>query len=348
MNARSIVTRAALSVVPALCVFACTANDNPVEPDPEPGSQPGLHIVALTSTTLTAVVNTAVQPTPSVAVRNYRGNPVSGVPVGFLPSAGGRVINKVAVTDENGIASPGQWTMSTFRGPQTLRVLVDQSTEVVLFTAEANPDVPAKLRSLWYDSGTGAISNDTMLVVAQLSDRFGNSVNTRGITVTFTVTDDNASLSPVNVMTDSSGQARFLWILGQAPVIYTLSVSGPDLTGFTRSLQVLDPESTNVYDLESIAGNPPRDRTIERGYVALNNDGSLLDVLTGMPGFELEGTTRSSGTYEKQGEHLILRLSTDYWNASVSGDNLLVQRWDPNTYVCCATWVYRKRDARSP
>ena len=174
MNARSIITRAALSVIPALCVSACTTGDNPVEPQPGSGLRgTGVHLVAVTPTNLTAVVNNVILPTPTVIVRDSRGTRVSGILVRFKVSGGGMVAYKAAVTDEDGLATPGRWTANTLRGSQTLAAFVEESTDSVVFTAEGIPDVPVKLFSLGYDDGIAALPSEPVPVVAQLSDRFG-------------------------------------------------------------------------------------------------------------------------------------------------------------------------------
>ncbi|MES2176701.1 MAG: Ig-like domain-containing protein [Gemmatimonadota bacterium] len=54
----------------------------------------------------------AAWPAPSVLVRDYVGNPVSGVSVTFtVKSGGGSVTGSTAVTDANGIATVGSWIL---------------------------------------------------------------------------------------------------------------------------------------------------------------------------------------------------------------------------------------------
>jgi alpha-tubulin suppressor-like RCC1 family protein len=71
---------------------------------------------------LTATAGTAVSPTPSVIVRNYAGNPVSGVSVTFTVVSGAGTISSNSTTtvqtDANGVATPGPWVIQS--GTNTL------------------------------------------------------------------------------------------------------------------------------------------------------------------------------------------------------------------------------------
>lgn len=69
-----------------------------------------------------APVNTALPRQPVVYVLNAAGQPVAGVAVSFSPNDGSRVGRTVAVSDAQGRASPGTWTLGAGEGEQTLDV----------------------------------------------------------------------------------------------------------------------------------------------------------------------------------------------------------------------------------
>ena len=65
------------------------------------------------------------------------GQPVTGLHVAFTVTAGGGNVKKPApVTDQDGIATPGVWTLGA-KGTNTLEAAVD-GADVAVFTAQAN------------------------------------------------------------------------------------------------------------------------------------------------------------------------------------------------------------------
>jgi gliding motility-associated-like protein len=84
-----------------------------------------------------APVGTAVTTAPSVVVRDASNNPVANVGVTFsVASGGGSLTGSTAVTDVNGIATVGSWTIGAVPGTNTLTATVDGLTGSPLtFTA---------------------------------------------------------------------------------------------------------------------------------------------------------------------------------------------------------------------
>jgi len=86
----------------------------------------------------TAVVGTAVSPSPSVRVTDAAGNPVSGVTVVFgVRSGGGSVTGGSSVTNASGVASVGTWTLGPIAGSNTLVASLGSAS--VTFTATGTP-----------------------------------------------------------------------------------------------------------------------------------------------------------------------------------------------------------------
>ena len=75
---------------------------------------------------------------PAVRVADARtGQPLPDLSVAFTVSAGGgRVANSTAVTNDDGVATPGKWTLGTPKGTNTLVAAVE-GADPVTFTAEA-------------------------------------------------------------------------------------------------------------------------------------------------------------------------------------------------------------------
>jgi glucose/arabinose dehydrogenase len=78
----------------------------------------------------------AVPNAPAVIVRDAAGNTKQGVTVSFVPANGGSVQNATAVSDANGVAWAGRWTLGPAAGTQTLEARAD-NFGAVTFSATA-------------------------------------------------------------------------------------------------------------------------------------------------------------------------------------------------------------------
>lgn len=124
-------------IILGLGVFAAACGgDNGTGPDPA-GEPASLAIHA--GNNQTAPVGTAVAVNPAVVVRDGDGRVVAGVRVNFAIEAGGGAIGVAGVnTDQNGVASPGQWVLGPNPGPQALAATVSGLPKVTI-TATAVP-----------------------------------------------------------------------------------------------------------------------------------------------------------------------------------------------------------------
>ncbi len=134
----------------------------------------------------TAQVGTAVPAPPSVIVRDARGNPVSGITVQFIVTAGGgSVTGGNAVTAANGIASVGRWTLGSTAGTQTLVARLQGLPDVV-FTATATAGDAAAVQAVTVTS-LGNVQANSLVATppsVRVVDGSGNPI--AGVTVTFT------------------------------------------------------------------------------------------------------------------------------------------------------------------
>lgn len=110
-----------LALLLALAAPAC-GRDSPTEPA---SSDEVLWLEAVSATQLEGTVDEPVSPVPTVRVINGTGRPVHGIRVTFLPFGsspehGGFVTRHTVLTDLQGEASPGNWTLGTLVGPHLM------------------------------------------------------------------------------------------------------------------------------------------------------------------------------------------------------------------------------------
>ena len=198
-------------LIAALLSAGC---DSSTEPSTE---QLKVHIDAVTPTSLTGTVNTAVTPVPTVIATDERGRPVQGVAIRFEVASGAGVIANVAVnTDSLGLASVGQWILGTTAGAQNLGAVSDRRSSVV-FTAWATAG-PAAQITRENDYGQVAAVGETLSLPLRVRvvDAFGNRVV--HAPVTFTVLSGEGRIDGSTVSTDVLGVAQSgRWTLGSVP-----------------------------------------------------------------------------------------------------------------------------------
>jgi hypothetical protein len=76
---------------------------------------------------------------PSVRVVDAADRPRAGVPVTFIPAAGGRVATATVSTGADGVASPGTWTLGDVPGAQSLTVKLESAELVMTATGTGTP-----------------------------------------------------------------------------------------------------------------------------------------------------------------------------------------------------------------
>lgn len=83
-----------------------------------------------------AMAGTAVPTAPSVRVRDLEGRPLAGVPVTFAATAGGgTVTGATTVTDAEGVARAGSWTLGATAALNTLTATAAGASAPAVFTA---------------------------------------------------------------------------------------------------------------------------------------------------------------------------------------------------------------------
>jgi adhesin/invasin len=157
----------------------------------------------------TAQVSTSLPISPSVVVRDNRGNPVSGVNVLFLVGTGGGTLTGAqALTNASGVATVGSWTLGGAVGTQTLIARVSGLPDVT-FSATATPGVPnavTPVNALSYGPVVAnALVSPAPSVVVR--DQGGNPL--ANVTVTFQLEDaGSGTITGGTVATDANGVAQ--------------------------------------------------------------------------------------------------------------------------------------------
>ncbi|MDE0072839.1 MAG: Ig-like domain-containing protein [Gammaproteobacteria bacterium] len=184
-----------------------------------------------------------------VRVISRSGAGLSGVTVTFeVTAGGGSVPSSSAVTDAEGIASAGPWTMGD-PGPQELRATAPGVNRVI-FRATA---LAAPVAELVAVEGDGQRTEIVLPVPVaprvRAEDADGNPVSdTR---VTFSPSGDSRVV-PEEATTDSAGFAAVdRWFLGRTPgTTYTLTASVANADGTSATATFSAEATPAVYDIE--------------------------------------------------------------------------------------------------
>ncbi len=146
----------------ALLLTACDSTA-PFVPDRIDGISPGAQ---------TAEVGTPVPVAPAVRVRHQGGGGLGGVEVTFEITTGdGTLANTTVVTNPDGVASAGQWTLGTSPGASEVTATA-RGLPAVTFTAAAAPGPPETL-TVSLDRETFGLG-ETVEVEVRVEDRYGN------------------------------------------------------------------------------------------------------------------------------------------------------------------------------
>jgi hypothetical protein len=176
---------------------------------------------------------TALPVQPAVRATDAAGAPVAGVIVNFaIASGGGSIGGANTVTNANGIATAGTWTLGAAQGTNTLRATSPDLPSVTLtFTATAGPPPPVRIQKSDGEGQTAPVnslvSNPPSVFV---SDANGNGV--AGVAVTFSIASGGGSITGANAVTDAAGIGRVgSWRLGPTPGPQGLRATATGLQG---------------------------------------------------------------------------------------------------------------------
>jgi len=182
-----------------------------------------------------AVAGTAVTTDPSVRIVDAGGNPVSGLTVTFaVATGGGAITGNTDITDADGVAEVGSWTLGSTPGANTLTATCAgiASPQQLTFTATGTSG-PAVRIALNAGNNQSAVAGATVPIApsVKVTDAGGNGVP--GATVTFAVTSGAGSLvGAATVTTNASGVATIGgWRLGPTVGANTMTATSGTLIG---------------------------------------------------------------------------------------------------------------------
>jgi adhesin/invasin len=174
-----------------------------------------------------AVVGRTVTTEPAVRVSDALNNPIAGVEVLFeVVSGGGTAVGRRPVTNAQGIATVGGWTLGDDIGANSLRATVQAAGTItgnpVIFNATATPGTPTSITAISSTNQTATVG--TLVPVAPsvvIRDNRGNPVS--GITVSFSIGSGNGTVQNGTVVTSNAGIATVGgWTLGTIAGAQTL------------------------------------------------------------------------------------------------------------------------------
>jgi len=216
----------------------------------------------------TALTNAAVAIAPAVVVRDTFSNPVPGVSVDFAVTAGGgSVAGNPAITDTNGIARLGSWTLGATEGTNSLNATTQGVAGGAAFTATAgsgavNPNLSTVSAT---PTTIAASSGETVSIIAVIArNGLGNPIS--GATVTIAATGTGNRIVQPYTPTDSLGRATAqLSSTAAAPKVVTATVNGVTLTqtatvtvkgGYPTSFTVVAGDSQTAITGTQVPINP--------------------------------------------------------------------------------------------
>lgn len=190
----------------------------------------------------------AVAGEPVVRVADRHGNPVSGAAVLFIP-AGGSVTQATAVTNANGIASAGAWTLGPVAGEQTLRASAGEFA--VELRALAQPGAAAVLEIGAGNGQTATVGTTVKTSPAVIvKDAYGN--RTAVASVAFDVVAGGGTIGNTQGVLASNSFTQDVDALGNASVAqWTLGMR----SGLNRLRATLAGTTVTVtFDAQGVAG----------------------------------------------------------------------------------------------
>jgi hypothetical protein len=211
--------------------------------------------VALVSEDLAGEVGDTLNEPVVIRVTDSAGVALADLPATWTTPDGGAVVALGSRTDSLGEAR-ARWTLGPRAGRQRIQVQIGNARTMPLFTARASGQ-SGPVASLSARSGDGQTGSAGEIlsqpVIVRTTDRTGNAVSQ----VWISILPKAGSVPDSSARTDSSGQARVRWTLGQAAGVQHLvlrvggSTADLDLTAHARARGAARLSITPVRSTES-------------------------------------------------------------------------------------------------
>lgn len=200
-----------------------------------------------------AIAGSPVATPPAVLVTDEFGKPVPDAPVTFRAvDGGGTVTGNPGVTDTDGLAAVGSWTLGTTAGTNnnSLRALI-AGVDSVTFTASATVGSPALVTINAGDGQSAQVGTTVSTAPSVLvTDQHSNAVSS-GVSVQFRAQDGGGNVTGSPALTDGTGVATAgSWELGTTAGIDNNTLwavlVGEDSALFTASATVGPPSGVAI------------------------------------------------------------------------------------------------------
>jgi adhesin/invasin len=171
---------------------------------------------------------------PSVIVRDQYRNPKPGALVTFAVIGGGGSVGGASQsTTAGGVATVGSWTLGQTSGTNNNLLRASVGAIADTFVATAKPDVPVTITKVSGDAQVGTPGSPLPSpYIVRVTDQFNNGVPS--VTVVWRATTGGGTMNgsnPDTTLTDPTGFAQDLHILGTTPGAQTASAASSGLAG---------------------------------------------------------------------------------------------------------------------
>lgn len=217
-----------------------TAGIPPVEFVAEAVAGPPAAVTPLLGNHQLAAAGSAVPKALVARVTDQFGNAIADVAVAFAVATGGGSLTgaTAVITDVQGLATAGTWTLGTVAGPNTLSATVAGLTPAI-FNADARPSAVASMAILAGDSQSAGMNRPTAIQPSvKVADEFGNGVPF--VVVSFSVIQGGGSVGTASMQTDQNGRAATSWQMGPAGGLNVMRASAlglPDVDFTATAIQ---------------------------------------------------------------------------------------------------------------
>ncbi len=228
-------------LVAALAVAGCADSTGPLDEVPVV-----VRLEPLTATNVTGTVGTAAPVVPAVRARDQNGKFLGGVAVAFVTN--GAITTRAVRTGADGVASAGNWTLSTIAGANTVTARASGSADVV-FTVTARAGPVARLTHV-SGNDQSALPGATLpqRLSLKVSDTYGNPVG--GGTVEFAVESGGGSIAGDPAVSNADGVATSgYWTLGASSGSQQVKAraAGVEMTFVARACDQQCPSSSLAF-----------------------------------------------------------------------------------------------------
>lgn len=194
--------------------------------DPTTNEPAPAFLRAISDTAVVGIVAARAMVDPTLVVLDAAGQPLSGVLIHFVATAGGLVVPESVISDNSGRATVS-WQFGVRAGPQELSATT-LGTNTVRFRATTVPALPSLIEPVSGSDQAGVVRTALEKeLVARVLDTHGNGVP--GVAVMLSVSMGGGQPSFASGETDPLGEVRTVWTLGDSTGSYQLRVSSESL-----------------------------------------------------------------------------------------------------------------------